>query len=158
MNRERLELMITMLQEVVAGTWTGLPVDHKLKLGPVKLIGQRIKGFDMSTWVSGDNKCGFAGCAVGHACYDKRFNDIGLHMAYGMPQFGTNHRWYAVQDFFGIDREIASILFHPRYYEGSDEFDIKPEQVVCRILELLTVGEDELIKNHSEPTKPTETE
>lgn len=163
MNKERLELMATMLQEVADGVWKGVPAEHRISvefLGlKFNLFRQDIKNFDMEMWcVRGDTpSCGFSACAVGHAMHDPRFIAQGLKCDEDsfLPVFGKHDYWAAVREFFEIESETAFLLFLPTQYPGNIEFGIKPEQVKSRIMELLTLGEEELLKKYPESEEVT---
>lgn len=154
MNKERLELMATMLQEVADGTWKGIPADHKVTIEflgmKAKLFGQHIKHFDLEMWCYHREGCGFAACAVGHAMHDPRFIAQGLKCDEQMfhPVFEDKDFWDAVKAFFDIKIETAMLLFLPSHYGGCIEFGVKPEQVKSRVMELLALGEEELIKKY----------
>lgn len=116
MNRERLELMVTLLKEVEAGTWepsTGLGLDA---------LPCSTHLFDMVDWYDPVRPdCGFAACAVGHACLDARFNQLGLFLQWDGPgqshapayiDKGRQHRsWAAVGRFFDLTPTQEDYLF-----------------------------------------------
>lgn len=152
MNKPNLHLMSTMLGEITANKWKGIPVDHMIKLGPVKLIGQPIKHFDLETWVS-KSDCGFSACAVGHACFDPRFQALGLTAEGNKPvlnsdSLGYHIMWNAVEKLFDIKYDTALLLFMPSSYEEFPNHAIPAAQVKCRVDELLSLGEDAFIENH----------
>lgn len=153
MNRENLQLMADMLGEVVAGTWKGVPVDHKWKLGPVKLFPERVNSFNIDSW-SETTDCGYSACAVGHACYDKRFISQGLFMADYGPELTVKgnflSKWDAVMELFDIDNELAHILFHESHYKGYIKYGVQPKRVKQRVEELLASSEAELINKYPE--------
>ena len=152
MNNENLQLMSTMLGEVVAGTWKGTPVDHGLIIGPIKVFPAHIKHFNLESWVEQqyDEKgktCGFSACAVGHACYDPRFQALGLVMDHrnrpSLPAMSNDfNNWDAVMALFEINEDTAHNLFIDAHYVGYAKYGVKPGQVKSRVDELLVIGED----------------
>jgi len=115
MNPERVELMITMLKEVEAGTWKPAAIAAVDDVKAEDLPNTKA-WFDMSTWLSTDGDpatCGFNACAIGHACLDQRFIDQGLEMSGAEPSFGGYHGPYAIGEFFGIDEQVVFDLFIP---------------------------------------------
>lgn len=152
MNRENLQLMADMLGEVVDGTWKGVPVDHKLKFGPVKLFPERVNSFDIDRWADVTD-CGYSACAVGHACFDKRFISQGLSMWDSVPfltlESGEKlEAWDGVVELFGIKRETARRLFHETYYTGYIKYGVQPKRVKQRVEELLATSESELFDKY----------
>lgn len=148
MNRENLQMMADMLGEVVAGTWKGVPVDHKWKLGPVKLFPERVNSFDIDRWADVTD-CGYSACAVGHACFDKRFIGQGLHMLDStpflkLPTGQVLEAWDGVTELFGINYETARRLFHETHYVGYIKYGVIPYRVKARVEELLATSESEL--------------
>lgn len=118
MHRQRLELMVILLREVEAGTWEPSTDD----LGPLPPGMHPTHRFDMIDWL--DNvrpDCGFAACAVGHACLDERFNRIGLRMQWAGPgqshapeytvKKQTHRSWAAVGRFFDLTPRETDQLF-----------------------------------------------
>jgi hypothetical protein len=121
MNRERLELMCTLLAEVEQGTWepSGLFDIAGQVLPLTERPGHR---FDMVEWLDPVRPdCGFAACAIGHACLDTRFNAQGLFIGSDgagqspAPFFedkGRLHRsWAAVGRFFDLTPVQEDYLF-----------------------------------------------
>lgn len=159
MNKENLQLMSTMLGEVIDGTWKGTPVDHKLVLGPLKMFPENVKHFNLENWVEMETNeqgknCGYSACAVGHACFDPRFQALGLSMKPGheTPMFFDKgvyfHQWGAVSTLFGISIDQARVLFLERSYDGYTKHGVKPGQVKSRIDELLHIGIEEFTKQY----------
>lgn len=157
MNKENLQLMSTMLGEVIDGTWSGTPVAHKINFGPVKLFPERVESFNLESWVD-QTECGYSACAVGHACYDRRFQALGLafNPAMDVPVLITKSmaiegymtkqstRWDAVSELFGISVETGKTLFLDDYYSGYVRYGVSPKRVKARVEELLLIGEDAL--------------
>ncbi|MNC33630.1 hypothetical protein D3C76_102910 [compost metagenome] len=150
MNKDTLQLMSDMLGEVIAGTWKGTPVCYGLIIGPIKARPKNVEGFNLSHWVemeynqAGDT-CGYSACAVGHACFDPRFQALGLRMVDGIPtipSMGGIDDWEAIDELFGITQETAEHLFYKRNYLGWDRYGVQPGQVKSRVDELLLIGED----------------
>lgn len=131
MNRERLELMVTMLEEVEAGTWE--PNDDANL--PEMLRPTESVSFDLKHWGGPKGMCGYAACAIGHACMDARFthltNNTELSIA---PRCGGEVGWAAVYRYFDIPQKVAKNLFsdgrYPDYIAG-------PLDVARRITQLL---------------------
>lgn len=104
MNRERLEMIRVMLERVVAGSW-------------VPGTNAMIEAVNLDTWREEQDGCGYTACAVGHACFDQAFNQLGLHWAgRGVPAFGDHIGWAAVDAFFDIGRAVSYSLFAPDDY------------------------------------------
>ena len=140
MNRERLELMVTLLKEVEAGTWEPSGSPTTLAGVVVPLAERPGHRFDMIDWL--DNvrpDCGFAACAVGHACLDARFNALGLCMLWNGP--GQSHHpffvvkgqahlsWAAVGRFFDLTPTQEDYLFDGDKYA----YDKKKDPAAVRL-------------------------
>jgi len=132
MNRERLELMVTLLAEVEAGTWepTGTTLGHQ----PLPLPPRPGHRFDMIDWVDDVRPdCGFAACAIGHACLDERFNQHGLFLQWGDPgqshapmyshQNRLHRSWAAVGRFFDLTPTQEDHLFDGDRYPYDQKKD-----------------------------------
>jgi hypothetical protein len=152
MHTENLQLMSTMLGEVIAGTWkpTQRPMLNKIAREEVgKRTTKEVK-FDLSAWValksSKRSECGFSACAVGHAMLDRRFFDAGLRAEISgggdrmVPRlkgrtassFGT---WDEVAEFFDVNYSTAQLLFSPSHYPN--EHGVSAKQVKLRVDALL---------------------
>lgn len=137
MNKQRLEMMATMLHEVERKTWKatadvcvvasmfglGVDVDHI--------------AFDLGEWLAPEDEpeeghtCGYSACAVGHAVLDKRFVDDGLHLGdFGAPTYSTTMGWGAVREYFDIKIKDAWFLFDSTEYDGGEP---TPAEVADRI-------------------------
>lgn len=120
MNIERLKLMSQMLGEVVDGTWK--PTSKQLPtLRSMPIEGNL--GFELRSWFGlTPDYCGYSACAVGHACFDERFNQQGLVFGFDGPEYvGSNGEeyapdWEGVSEFFGIDLKTAKYLFSDSSY------------------------------------------
>lgn len=142
MNRERLELMVTMLKELEAGTWkpTGTTLGH---LPLARLVPEGGVEFNLNVWADTtdpDHACGFAACAIGHACMDARFNELGLCLFWRegtkTPIYlADQEEWKAVHEFFDLGPELAWPLFDPNRYTYDERRD--PAAVRARIETLL---------------------
>lgn len=146
MNTERMQLMLTMLKEVQAGTW---------KPGVVPEIRGDVDtsavAFNLEVWAgivnSEGNHCGFAACAVGHACLDPRFNALGLYLdgqltAPRYSECSADHRWDSwsnVKEFFDIPARMARWLFNSISYRGvkEDWRHVRVEEVIARVEQAL---------------------
>lgn len=130
MNRERLQLMVEMLEEVEAGTW--VPTDDTNL--PSMLRPTESVSFNMRHWGGPKGLCGYAACAVGHACMDSRFprldNKSELSIA---PRCGAEVGWGAVYRFFDLTAEEAKHLFSDEKYAVTPS----PRCVIARINTLL---------------------
>ena len=121
MNRERLQLMVTLLKEVEAGTWepSGTTLGHQ----PLPLPNRPGHRFDMIDWF--DNvrtDCGFAACAVGHACLDERFNREGLLLKFNGPG-QSHHPMYSHKGNTYLSWVAVSLFFDLRMMETDHLFD-----------------------------------
>lgn len=155
MNKERLELMATLMDEVAADqallshfdlkSWVRSNHDDDNEQAP-KPLGNRDPAVDLKNEL---HTCGTTACAVGFATLDKRFRAQGLrmHVASGcsFPCYvGTEGRggftgWLAVQKFFDLEYEMADYLFHSDHYsEGKDG----PADVAARIRQVLKTNPD----------------
>lgn len=151
MNKERLELMSTMLGEVIAGTW-------KLTACGATYHGSEITevtGFNLWWWMANETThdgdvCGFSACAVGHAMLDERFAEQGLKINSSSPIFidqagEVHHNWKGVELFFELGETAAEYLFMNTHYvnsETGEPYDkVSPEQVKWRVDKLLELGE-----------------
>lgn len=103
-----LNLMIEMLNEVADGRWrkgaANTPVELQVDIPTCQIT------FDLGEWQH-DDECGFTACAIGHACLDKRFNDLGLVNQGGVPHYGGAYSWGALEEFFGIPEVDLWFLF-----------------------------------------------
>lgn len=147
MNRERLELMVTMLEEIENGTWKPTAGSGVCEYFGLREPGDRPK-FDLGVWISTEEDCptcGTVACAMGHACLDKRFTDLGLYLhpniaapAVDLPdsEFGEIG-FAATAIFFGISSSSAQDLFAPQRYASKQS----PEAVRGRITHMLHHGE-----------------
>lgn len=147
MNVERLNLMVTMLQEVVDGIWK-----------PTNLIAVEFssweddedknrRAFELEHWVKKSSKpCGYSACAVGHALLDKRFAGQGLTPSNDgceiYPKYEGETYLDGVASFFGVEEDIAHNLFIPGEYSEHLKDKALATQVMRRIKKLLEVGED----------------
>ena len=113
------------------------------------------KSFDISKWtnqtsIENEVDCGTTACAVGWACFDKGFNEEGLHYTLGEnsydgreflePTFKSKKGWSAVEAFFGIESDIAFFLFDSDYYDNLHWYldrGVEPRDVINRIKILL---------------------
>jgi|SRR5579872_697648 len=138
MNIKRLELMVTMLTEVVLDKWTP---DQKAM---VVFTGNSSNkpSFNLSYW--GQDDCGYSACACGHAGLDPRFIEQGLTMRNNTIYYKDFRDWRAVEEFFGVNSAVAELLFMKN--SGKDIGYFTQSHVIRRILLLLEVGEKKFIK------------
>lgn len=180
----RIRLMAQMLDEVINNTWvpsgdraiadgifiTG-PVEFDLshwQVDVTELVGDlqweldegdlsedRAQRVECRIEELQAKPCGFAACAVGHACYDSRFNDIGLTLSdegdapmlkdsATDDSWGNLTSWTAVRKFFGIKNCVAEWLFQAESYEFDKQKS--PAAVRDRCLELAEKGQVEIVK------------
>lgn len=142
MNRDRLGLMATLLEEIEAGTWEPTGALINLQPFPWRCPGHR---FDLAQWcdtVLPD--CGFSACAIGHACLDDRFNQQGLFLNWrtSAPQFAPGGTvlpsplgWLSVTAFFELGTSDAYHLFDRDHYPDAARAD--PAAVRERVEALL---------------------
>lgn len=160
MNTERMQLMLTMLKEVQAGTWK-----PSVQAEPDGTNVYHTKvAFNLNVWAGTTQGCGFAACAVGHACLDKRFNDLGLHIQFtgassGFPRYdgvghtNTDDSWHHVAEFFKLFTSEAVHLFNPVSYRHG-RYSVEPEpirveEVIARVEQALAnqaAADDNLLK------------
>ena len=112
----RLNLMIDMLNEVAVDMWRPTSEEQR----PAGLKEGEVPAFDLTDWQS-PSDCGFSACAIGHACLDKRFNDLGLKSPIGLmtPMYQGVQSWDALQEFFGIAPDDLYFLFDIDEYQSS---------------------------------------
>lgn len=152
MNIERLKLMVKMLNEVESGTWK-LPkksVIDGIESMPSYREEEHKNQFDLSFWSFGTKalECGFTACAVGHACFDKRFNKLGLEFDFSdTPTFNGSSSWGAVEKFFEIRETTAVILFSGGEYPEHLKGNALVVQVRRRIEKLLELGDETKLRN-----------
>lgn len=159
MNRERLHIMATILDEAHVGTWRatqipgyGSDVSSSFLEGWQEIFENPV-GFHLGTWGGEDysdaytdyHHCGFTACAVGHAILDERLPQL-ITRDYDfdlVPMYGDETQWAAVASFFGITEEQANHLFseqaYPPYNADEDEEHraVSPNEVAIRIHQLL---------------------
>lgn len=143
MNRKRLELMVTMLTEVVAKKWK--PDREAIEVFAHQRV---IPEFNLSYWGI-PNKyadCGYSACACGHAGLDPRFIKQGLTMQDNTVYYKTFQDWKAVREFFGIDKEVSELLFMKHSGLRSDDDYDSESHVIKRIVRLLEVGQVKFIR------------
>lgn len=134
MNKERLELMVSLLDEVAE--------DSKLK-----------PHFNLMTWVNVNRNqvledklsvhlCGTTACAIGFAGLDPRFNELGFRLSPSGHTFKPVYctadlhvtGWSAVDKFFDLNPRESSYLFSLMEYSNDD---VSPRQVANRIRQVL---------------------
>ena len=138
MNIERMKLLSTMLGEVVAGTWKPTtPVDLSSEDGdenPVEVA------FDIGTWLRKDGMsvgCGFSACAIGHACLDDRFNEMGFMFKGTLPYYVRegghgwqwDSDWAAVSEFFDLSEDLANHIFFEDNYPSRPDAQMVKDRV-----------------------------
>ena len=100
-----------------------------------------VADFNMCYWYK-EHDCGYAGCAVGHACQIPTFRRAGLHLSpipfqkgQFTPTYQGSRGMQAVKHFFGITDGQVLDLFFPESY--SLDKTIRPGKVVKRIRALI---------------------
>lgn len=158
LNKERLEMMRVMLERVVHRSWHMTTDLTKLRnrmtvnqQHPVKVTGCELKNWRN---VSG---CGYAACAIGHACFDAEFNKLGLIWDGTVPEYRNDRGWGAVDKFFGFEHyKTASILFQADGYKIQHREQVKhlpadvrqAKMVALRIEALQSMTEAEFIEQY----------
>lgn len=96
-----------------------------------------------------DDYCGFVGCAGGHACMIKEFNDRGLTLVArdlikmpcltveGSSAFSAG----ALQKFFGLSLHNVWAIFLPDGYDVKETNEVTKEMVAKNIDKLLSLRE-----------------
>lgn len=136
MNHERLEMMRVLMERVAAQSWQ-------------PLIPAGIGGIDLASWKGHSPHCGFTACAVGHACFDEHFNQLGLKWAGSFPSFNGMEAWESVEKFFEIDEALSVLLFLDNGYTEKDRERVahlpqhlrEAKMVANHITELFELGE-----------------
>ena len=123
MNIKRLELLVTLLNEL----------QGKIETGTLDKLQ-----FKLNDWER-DSSCGTVACAIGYAMHDERFNDDGLHGDANSPRFNGYVGWAAVGVFFGIEHYESVYLLDARSYCGQPQ----PIDVAKRITQFIEEGHDE---------------
>lgn len=152
MNVKRLQLLVTMLNEVLAGSWK--PAKIKLDLSD-KIFEPKDQQFDLHRWFEPTPKvdCGFTACAMGHAGLDSRFRKMGLKLNKDAYGFGMTYNDFdgfdAVNAFFDFDGDIVCeeqipfILFLGQSYPQHLKGDALIIQVIRRIEKLIEMGDEQ---------------
>lgn len=146
MNRERLGILVTLLDEVAAGTWVPTHTCSFPELRQKRGMGK--VAFDMGAWGSprldsdpNPATCGFAACAIGHAILDDRLPELtSRSKVVLLPQLSSDEEgapydpWRAIADYFDVTDEQARILFDGYAYPGDNA---TPRQVAQRVHQLM---------------------
>lgn len=145
MNRKRLQLMVTMLTEVITKQW-------KPDRDAIAIFAHEraVPEFNLNWWGITDKyaDCGYSACACGHAGLDPRFIEQGLTMSDNTMYYKTFQDWAAVREFFGIDKTVSHLLFMKHSGNTDDDYDTESD-VIKRLVRLLEVGELKFIKEFS---------
>lgn len=163
MNIFRLQLMADLLKEMAVAVPVIEVTGTVSEYGEDELeVTRTISEFSLNDWTDaiGDNAeragpaCGYSACAVGHAMFDVRFNAMGLIQHEGSPIYEGETDWDAVERFFDISFDTASILFSPCHYvsyedDDGDDVEATPADVLERVQFLLLHGEEELSNQYS---------
>lgn len=116
LNNERLEMMRVMLERVVHGSWDMNPDQTQLRKDMDICWDVNVSSFDLKHWRA-QTSCGYAACAIGHACFDPEFNKLGFKWTHGQPKFKFCVSWEAVELFFEFEQyKTARILFQQCAY------------------------------------------
>ena len=136
--KKRLQLMVTMLKEVRDGVWNPGPMTVERlgwlptamapttipEPGSEPVVEDVVLTFDLEQWVaphSDGASCGYSACAVGHACMDPRFRELGLNWGGNGPYYDGITSWGAVCHLFDIGRPTARFLFSDVSYLYGDD-------------------------------------
>ena len=154
MHTERLQLLVTLLEEVRdtpkpdtlfnLGSWAG-----EIAVNPAKhsLTSQWLALSSGRRQILTEGFCGTRACAVGHACLDPRFNALGLRLDDGnegnFPVFDGSTSWEAVEKFFGLSASQATRLFYKEEYPQGCRTPV--QGVIDRLKELLAPTQDEAV-------------
>lgn len=145
MNNKRLELMVTMLTEVIARQWQP---DKSAMRTFTKNRFIHTPAFNLSYWgVENNRDCGYSACACGHAGLDPRFIEQGLTMKDNTMYYKNFEDWRAVREFFGINERVSELLFMK--HSGTDDSYDTESDVIKRIVRLLEVGQLKFIMEMS---------
>ena len=147
MNRERIETLITILEESKAGNW-GPSFDKDGVAWWVNHNGDP-KGLHMGTWGTqyldeGDEPCGFVACVIGHAALDSRCpwvevdenedpHEISLLFPEGSWVMGSEIA--SLTEALDLDSEQVKHIFFPDAYPGLDH---DHDEVIRRLKEVLS--------------------
>lgn len=110
--------------------------DRQMYVVPDLYHGQNVSNIRKLT-----SECGYAACAVGHACSIPSFRKAGLKLTkfgnYTDPTYKGSSNWYAVESFFDIDNHTAKLLFSSDSYKNPR---VRPSTVANRIRKFVTKG------------------
>lgn len=119
LNHERLEMIRVMLERVVHGSWDMNPDHVKLRrsMNVDRGTDVTVTSCDLKHWRM-QTSCGYAACAIGHACFDPVFNELGLKWTFGQPKYKQEVGWDAVDLFFEFEQyKTSRILFQQGSYQ-----------------------------------------
>lgn len=115
------------------------------------LLSVRPDRFDMSTWCKRKEtaRCGFAGCAAGHAAHSKLFPGLQLLAEKKRDPAGqlkllyvheghVLHAYEGLAVLFDVATDEAEYFFDPMEYSG---LNIPPKRVANRIERFVETGE-----------------
>ena len=158
LNHERLEMLRVMLERVVHGSWDQNRNHAKLRkdMDVPKDTDVSVTACDLKHWRV-ETGCGYAACAIGHACFDPVFNELGLTWTFGQPKFKREVGWEAVDAFFDFEQyKTSRILFQQGSYK-KQHFDQvahlpanvrQAKMVAIRIEALQSMTEAEFIEQY----------
>lgn len=104
------------------------PKTREDKLNRLISILEQVKEpeiFNMDEWVCShvnfnQKECGFAGCALGWACIDPIFNNMGLYFNQITPALKNNeyvfYGYDAAKEFFELNYKETEFIFDPDQY------------------------------------------
>ena len=124
MNKKRLQELANLLRQVPSSKFDL----SSWRYTPDGVTWEKVKELQSDAHLK-DPECGTTGCAVGHACAHKPFQDEGLVWE-GTPTYEGLYAWRATRAFFELDREQAEYLFDISSYALDKR---TPEDVADRI-------------------------
>ena len=124
MNKQRLQELANLLRQVPSSKFSL----SSWRYTPDGVTWEQVKELQSDEHLK-DPECRTAGCAVGHACAHKPFQDEGLVWE-GAPTYEGLSSWRATKAFFELYREQAEYLFDISSYALDKR---TPEDVADRI-------------------------
>lgn len=113
-----------MRNESEASSYDTSTREWRLKhLVSILLSIEDLDSFNVKYWwlTKRKTRSGVMGCALGWACHDQTFNNMGFKFVEGVPFFESHYSYEAAEKFFKISYPMALFIFSPvhYYYEKS---------------------------------------